>query len=168
MGHADARVPIRGPKEVRTLAIAFNSMAQRLAEMQQTATEYQHQLEQQLKDKAEQLELAGTDELTSLPNHRQLFMLLNHTLGRAEKTNANIAVCLLHIDNFSSIDQSMGRSFGDQVLKLTSDRLQAIVREFGFIARLGGHEFTVVIDQPRSVEEILTAGAQLSTCSTSR
>ena len=130
--------------------------------MKQTATEYQHQLEQQLNDKAEQLELAGTDELTSLPNHRQLFMLLNHTLGRAEKTNANIAVCLLHIDNFSSIDQSMGRSFGDQVLKLTSDRLQAIVREFGFIARLGGHEFTVVIDQPRSVEEILTAGAQLS------
>jgi diguanylate cyclase (GGDEF)-like protein len=160
-GHADARVPIRGPKGVRTLAVAFNSMAQGVVEMQQAATEYQHQLEEQLKEKSEELELAGTDELTSLPNHRQLFMLLNHTLGRAEKTNANIAVCLLHIDNFSSIDRSMGRPFGDQVLKATSDRLQATVREFGFIARLGGHEFTVVIDRPQTVEQILAAGTQL-------
>ncbi len=161
-GEMDVRVRAGGIKELDTLATAFNSMAERLAQAEYAKREYQQQLEAKVEERTEQLRhLASNDPLTSLPNHRQLFVLLNEALARAESAKTMTGVYFLDIDNFKNINDGMGHAYGDKVLQAMAQRLQEVASEFGFAARLGGDEFTVVIDRATSLEEICEAGTRL-------
>jgi len=161
-GEMDARVRPGGIKELDTLAHAFNSMAERLALAERAKREYQQQLEAKVQERTEQLKhLASNDPLTALPNHRQLFTLLNQALGRGETTGSIVGVYFLDIDNFKNINDGMGHAYGDSVLKAMAERLRSVANEFGFAARLGGDEFTVVIDNATTLEEIREAGERL-------
>lgn len=147
-GEMDVRVRAGGIKELDTLAVAFNSMAERLAQAERTKREYQQHLEAKVEERTQQLKhLASHDPLTSLPNHRQLFVLLNDALQQAESSKTMTGVYFIDIDNFKNINDGMGHAYGDKVLKAMAQRLQEVASEFGFAARLGGDEFTVVIDR---------------------
>jgi diguanylate cyclase (GGDEF)-like protein len=161
-GDVEARVPPGGIKELATLGVAFNRMAEQLAAAQVNTRSYQQDLERQVVERTRQLQfLAEHDPLTSLPNRRQLSKLLDTAIERAAQTNRRVGVFFLDVDNFKNINDGMGHTFGDGVLKALATRLQEVAHGFGFAARVGGDEFTVVYAAATSVEEIPNAGLDL-------
>jgi diguanylate cyclase (GGDEF)-like protein len=158
-GDSAIRVTRGGIKELDTLAVAFNAMADQLAAAQAANREYQQGLEVKVAERTHQLqELAEHDPLTGLPNRREFFVLLNGAIERARTENHLVGVFFLDIDNFKYINDSMGHAFGDRVLVSLAQRLQENTRAFGFGARLGGDEFTIVYERAQSLEDIWAAG----------
>lgn len=93
--------------------------------------------------------LALHDALTGLPN-RSLFMdRLGHALTRLRRKKGTLAVLFLDIDGFQLINESLGRGPGDRLLAETAARLQAGLRPGDTVARVGGDEFTVLLDDVR-------------------
>ena len=144
-GDLTARVPRGGAIEVDELAIAFNHMASELDIAERAVRSYQAQLEQRVEERTLQLRhLAEHDPLTNLPNRRQLFQHLNEVIGKAAPAGGKLAVMFLDLDNFKTVNDSLGHEFGDRVLTEIGERLRQITGESSFIARLGGDEFTLV------------------------
>lgn len=161
-GEPDARVDRGGIKELDSLAIAFNNMAERLARAQAVAIDAHHQLEEKVAERTRQLqELAELDPLTGLPNRRHLFTLLNSSLERAARSQRRVGVLFLDVDNFKNINDSVGHSFGDRVLRGIAQRLQSATQPRGFAARLGGDEFTIICEDVGDLDEIRAAGDQI-------
>src|ERR1019366_617122 len=83
-GRTQVRVPRGGIRELDTLALAFNNMADELDKARAESHAYQEQLEDRVTERTRQLQaLAEQDPLTGLPNRRELFVLLNTALERA-------------------------------------------------------------------------------------
>ena len=95
---------------------------------------------------SEQIEhLAYHDTLTGLPN-RSLF--LDHvrvTLARAQRDSQSAALLFIDLDRFKAINDSLGHSSGDEVLKIVAERLRCSLRQGDTVARLAGDEFTVLL-----------------------
>ncbi len=145
-GDLAARVRRGGASELDELAQAFNHMASELDRSEQAVRAYQAQLEQRVEERTLQLRhLADHDPLTNLPNRRQLFQHLNDHVARADPQGSRLAVMFLDLDNFKTVNDSLGHEFGDRVLAEIGERLRQIAGEGGFIARLGGDEFTLVL-----------------------
>ncbi len=145
-GDLAARVPRGGASELDELAQAFNHMASELDRSEQAVRAYQTQLEQRVEERTLQLRhLADHDPLTNLPNRRQLFQHLNDRIARADPAGSQLAVMFLDLDNFKTVNDSLGHEFGDRVLTEIGERLRQIAGDGGFIARLGGDEFTLVL-----------------------
>jgi diguanylate cyclase (GGDEF)-like protein len=154
-GEAGVVVPRGGIKELDTLAVSFNQMAERLTAAQELARQYHGQLEAKVQERTRQLQhLAAHDPLTRLPNRRQFLSQLEATLLRTAEGSGLAGVFFLDLDNFKNVNDSMGHVFGDRVLQAVADRLRRAVREFGYCARLGGDEFTVVHERARNPEDI--------------
>ncbi len=90
--------------------------------------------------------LASYDELTGLPNRKYFRDIVNGAISRAKRNNQKHAILFLDLDRFKNINDSMGHSAGDLLLKLVATRLTEIVRGNDSVARLGGDEFTVLLD----------------------
>ncbi len=158
-GDSAVRVLRGGIKELDTLAVSFNVMADELAVAKAAAHDYQRSLEAKVEERTRQLkELAERDPLTGLPNRRELFALLNAAIERARLKACRVGVLFLDIDNFKYLNDSMGHAFGDRVLVSLGQRLQEVTRAFGLAARLGGDEFTVVLEDAHSIDSIELAG----------
>ena len=90
--------------------------------------------------------LAYHDALTGLPN-RALFMdRLESALASARRREEKLAVLFLDLDRFKNINDSLGHSIGDQLLKVVAERLKESVREQDTVARLGGDEFLIMLN----------------------
>jgi diguanylate cyclase (GGDEF)-like protein/PAS domain S-box-containing protein len=90
--------------------------------------------------------LAYHDTLTNLPNRILLTDRVNGALARARRTGQAGALLFLDLDKFKRINDSLGHSIGDELLKEIARRLQATLREEDTIARLGGDEFVVLLE----------------------
>jgi diguanylate cyclase (GGDEF)-like protein/PAS domain S-box-containing protein len=108
--------------------------------------------------------LANFDTLTNLPNRAMLSERLSRAIVRARRQDHRIAVLFLDLDRFKDINDSLGHTAGDRILRAAAMRLQETVGEHQTVARLGGDEFTVVLenlDEPadadRVAQEIITA-----------
>ncbi len=88
--------------------------------------------------------LALHDELTGLPNRRSLEERLSRALGRAGREKGSLAVLMLDLNGFKTINDSLGHQAGDQVLREVSKNLCEGISSFDTLARLGGDEFTLV------------------------
>lgn len=95
--------------------------------------------------------VARTDDLTSLPNRRHLHEVLRGMLARAGQDGDCVAVLLLDLDRFKTVNDVHGHPAGDQLLRLAASRLRTVARTGDFVARLGGDEFALValISPPR-------------------
>ncbi len=97
--------------------------------------------------------LAYHDQLTALPN-RGLFMTrLTTALSQAMRHRYKVAVLFLDLDRFKEINDSLGHSAGDMLLKSAAQRIRASVRETDTVARFGGDEFTILIPIIGRVED---------------
>ncbi|MFA4912190.1 MAG: EAL domain-containing protein [Burkholderiaceae bacterium] len=98
------------------------------------------------------LRMATHDELTNLPNRASLVETLAHTINRAQKRSGGLAVLFMDLDGFKSINDSLGHTIGDGMLRAFADRLRQVAGPHDFIARLGGDEFVVIVDRDNAEE----------------
>jgi diguanylate cyclase (GGDEF)-like protein len=144
-GALDTRVPRGGVRELDELAAAFNDMARALDVTQTELRDQQLALEDRVAERTEQLRyLANHDPLTGLPNRRGLEAHLAAAIDRARTGTMGCAVFYMDVDNFKTINDSLGHQFGDRVLREIGARLRDVAGRGGFLARLGGDEFTLV------------------------
>lgn len=95
-------------------------------------------------DKIEQL--AFYDPLTNLPNRRLLHDRLKHSFAASSRHQNYGALLFIDLDNFKALNDRKGHNVGDQLLVMVARRLQATAREGDTIARIGGDEFIVILD----------------------
>ncbi len=97
--------------------------------------------------------LAQYDQLTGLIN-RSLFQdRLNSAIARARREGGLVTVMFLDIDGFKDVNDRFGHSVGDELLRQVASRLVACLRETDTVARIGGDEFTVVLEGGKRVED---------------
>lgn len=84
------------------------------------------------------------DKLTQLPNHEILFDRTNLALATAKRMGKCVAMLFLDIDRFQNINDSLGRTVGDQVLMTLADRLSSTLQTDDTVCRQGGDEFIVL------------------------
>ncbi|MCC7368948.1 MAG: EAL domain-containing protein [Chloroflexi bacterium] len=107
------------------------------------------------------------DTLTGLANRALLEDRLEHALVRATRVGHPLAILFLDLDNFKTVNDSLGHGVGDQVLVAVSQRIRRVVRESDTSARFGGDEFVVLIENVCSMDElILVAERLLAACRT--
>ena len=87
------------------------------------------------------------DALTGLPNRRLLMSQLDNEISRAARHGRYGALIFLDLDNFKTINDSLGHSVGDKLLKLISKRLTDNVRQEDCVARMGGDEFIIILTE---------------------
>ena len=86
-----------------------------------------------------------TDPLTGLPNRRSMFVHLSRELARAERLKNEVALIVMDIDGFKTINDTYGHSVGDHALRLVADALQGALRPYDLCVRYAGDEFIVVL-----------------------
>jgi diguanylate cyclase len=94
--------------------------------------------------------LALHDELTGLPNRRLFQDRLNNALERARRTGAKTALLLVDLDHFKQVNDTHGHHAGDRVLEHVGRVFLSRVRRSDTVARTGGDEFAVILDEPVS------------------
>jgi diguanylate cyclase (GGDEF)-like protein len=91
--------------------------------------------------------LAIRDGLTGLYNYRHFWDLLGHQVELNRRYGCPLALLFLDLDNFKQINDTLGHSRGDMVLKLVASYLQSTVRQADVVCRYGGEEFVVILPQ---------------------
>ena len=97
------------------------------------------------------------DQLTSLPNKARFCDRLQHAAERSDRLTTGYAVLFLDIDNFKTVNDSLGHQAGDQLLVAAAEVLMSCLRTADTAARLGGDEFAVLledIDEPEAATEV--------------
>jgi diguanylate cyclase (GGDEF)-like protein len=144
-------LPVDRQDEIGLLARSLKKMQEQikrqLTELQASQAQLEH--------------LAGHDVLTGLPNRRLFQDRLEHALARAQRTGEGFALLFIDVDKFKGINDRWGHEAGDAVLKLAAMRLASITRKADTVARVGGDEFVILLDNPTSRQQIVTIAEKL-------
>ena len=98
----------------------------------------------------EQLEFqAVTDPLTGLLNRRGFYQTAENTLLRSDHTPKSMVLMYLDLDGFKRVNDSLGHDAGDRVLRWVSEQLKVCLKPFDILARMGGDEFTALLELER-------------------
>lgn len=98
--------------------------------------------------------MATHDNLTGLPNRTHFNEHLRHTLERARRGNFRIAIAFFDLDHFKVINDNLGHQIGDQYLLEISRRLREITRQQDLLARWGGDEFVLAVEDIRTAQQV--------------
>jgi len=96
--------------------------------------------------KARLEELIVTDPLTGLLNRRGFHMAVDNVLARARRKGEGFSVIYLDLDGFKRVNDSMGHAAGDELLRYVGRQLKSGLRRYDMLARIGGDEFTILLD----------------------
>jgi diguanylate cyclase (GGDEF)-like protein len=132
-----------GPQEVVALARTFNAMVDSL---QHKAESLDQQIQEQARTEARLDYLAHYDQITGLANRVQFHKELPRAAERAKRQSSNIAVVFLDLDDFKLVNDTLGHDVGDHLLRAVAERLTGGLRKGDFVCRLGGDEFTVILE----------------------
>ena len=119
-------------------------------------------LEERLEEaEAELRRLASHDPLTGLPNRSQLDLRLRSAVTRARRRERAVALLFVDLDNFKLVNDSLGHVAGDRLLRRVATRLGGVEAPGGLLARHGGDEFLVLLDdlEPETAETAARAAA---------
>ncbi|TFW09945.1 bifunctional diguanylate cyclase/phosphodiesterase [Oxalobacteraceae bacterium OM1] len=119
---------------VLTVALVLSVLDSR---MERSATRFTRSLQYQ----------ATHDALTGLPNRYLLSDRVHHAIERSARAKTQFALYFIDLDAFKAINDSLGHSVGDQLLKAIADRLRQAMRKEDTVARIGGDEFVVLAEE---------------------
>lgn len=105
--------------------------------------------------------LAFFDPLTQLPNRRLLLDRLHHALANATRSGHIGALHFIDLDDFKTLNDTLGHDKGDLLLKQVGQRLSGCVRDGDTVARLGGDEFVVMLEDLSDIREVAAASAEV-------
>ncbi|WP_448091472.1 diguanylate cyclase [Pseudomonas lini] len=137
LGTMDQHQKQRDERE-QEVAARLQSLAERVAHMEQEALGYREHLE-------EQRQKALIDPLTGLPNRAAWSERLEHEIGQWQQQGNTLLLAMLDLDHFKRINDNYGHLAGDKVLKIIASVLRKRLRGTDFIARFGGEEFVLLM-----------------------
>lgn len=105
--------------------------------------------------------LAHHDPLTGLPNRFSLDAVLPQAIALARRQGVRIALLFVDLDRFKDINDSRGHAAGDQVLIETGRRLAQTIRDSDFLARIGGDEFVILLNEVKDSEDAIRVAAAI-------
>jgi len=105
--------------------------------------------------------LAHHDALTGLPTRVLFKDRVDVALARVQRYGGKCALMLIDLDNFKDINDSLGHHAGDEVLIVIAQRLKEVLRATDTVCRMGGDEFTVLLDHITSEEDATTAAVKV-------
>ncbi|MBS0371908.1 MAG: diguanylate cyclase [Proteobacteria bacterium] len=143
-GLPSGRLPSARQDEIGVLARSIEDMQQQIRAQFDSLEEKQRALDR----------LASHDSLTGLPNRRLFLDRLDQALAHARRNDGHLALLFIDLDNFKTINDSLGHAAGDAVLCAAAVRLQQLVRASDTVARLGGDEFIMLLDGADDPEAI--------------
>jgi diguanylate cyclase (GGDEF)-like protein/PAS domain S-box-containing protein len=111
--------------------------------------------------KQQYMHQAFHDPLTDLANRSLFLYQVGHALARHSRHSHPVTVLFLDLDNFKTVNDSLGHAEGDRLLVEAARRLAGCVRASDLIARLGGDEFAVLVEDAESVEEVLVVATRI-------
>jgi diguanylate cyclase len=144
LGTMDEHQKQRDRRE-QEVATRLQSLASRVATMEQEAQGFRAHLE-------EQRQKALIDTLTGLPNRAAWNERLDHEVDQLQKHRSSLLLGILDLDHFKRINDGYGHLAGDKVLKIIATQLQKRVRPSDFIARFGGEEFVFLLPHTQMAE----------------
>ena len=98
------------------------------------------------------------DTLTGLPNRGLLFDRIQHSIDRVSRSEGrHTSVVLVDIDDFKAVNDSLGHTTGDELLRAVAERLSTCVRQGDTVARLGGDEFAILLEDTDEAEAMVLA-----------
>jgi diguanylate cyclase (GGDEF)-like protein len=107
-----------------------------------------HAQNAQMAEAQARMEIMAThDALTGLPNRSLARDRFEQAAAAARRGNSNVAMLYLDLDNFKNVNDTLGHSSGDTLLKQVSDRLASLLRNADTVARLGGDEFLLLVPE---------------------
>ncbi|MDD2881435.1 MAG: EAL domain-containing protein [Rhodoferax sp.] len=104
--------------------------------------------------------LAFSDPLTGLPNRRLLIDRLKHALAATTRHQRQGALLLIDLDDFKTLNDTLGHDQGDLLLQQVASRLRACVRQSDTVARLGGDEFVILLEDLSQVNQEVATQAK--------
>jgi diguanylate cyclase (GGDEF)-like protein/PAS domain S-box-containing protein len=104
---------------------------------------------------------ARHDALTGLPNRLQLAERLRQELDKARRNGWIAAVLFIDLDRFKQINDTLGHSVGDALLRQVSQRFESCIRSQDILARMGGDEFTLVLSELKDPQDALRVAQKL-------
>jgi len=99
-------------------------------------------------------EMATHDALTGLPNRILLSDRLMIGSALARRSGHRLAILMLDLDRFKAVNDAMGHSVGDELLKAVGERLSGVMRKSDTVSRIGGDEFVLVLPQISSIDDV--------------
>ncbi|AIY42269.1 diguanylate cyclase/phosphodiesterase (GGDEF & EAL domains) with PAS/PAC sensor [Collimonas arenae] len=108
------------------------------------------------------LKMANIEALTALPNRHWLMKFLPNALNQIRNRNGMFAILFIDLDNFKIINDTLGHDAGDELLQEAALRLQSVLRPVDRVVRLGGDEFTLLLDSVSSQEEVAQVAARIN------
>lgn len=129
-------------QDVERLTQTLLTVSEQLAEKQRALVRTNKLLRQR---EADFERMAATDELTGLPNRRQLRRKLAEEIERSERTGKPLAVVMVDVDGFKAFNESWGRLAGDAALVALARALEENTRPYDTVARHSGEEFVLVL-----------------------
>jgi diguanylate cyclase (GGDEF)-like protein len=101
------------------------------------------------------------DLLTGLPNRASFGEHLDEAIRRSKRFGWSVALMFLDLDRFKRVNDSLGHDAGDQLLRIVATRLKNCVRETDILFRMGGDEFTALLENVRGPEEVAAVAARM-------
>jgi len=105
-------------------------------------------------EKKELYRMARTDSLSGLANRDSLNEYLHRLIADSQRNNKEFALLFLDLDHFKTVNDSLGHNVGDELLQNIASIIQEVLRATDFVARVGGDEFVVVVNQYSSLIEL--------------
>lgn len=105
--------------------------------------------------------LAHYDSLCDLPNRLLFYDRLRQSLSRSRRNKEKVAVIYMDLDGFKDVNDEYGHSVGDELLQQVSKRIVDVLRESDTVARIGGDEFTLIINDVDNSNSLTTIASKL-------
>ena len=129
-----------------------------------TRRELDQEIEQRAAIQKDLARLESTDTLTGLANRRFFMEDLSHTLNIADRQMRQVALVMLDLDRFQTLNDSLGHQFGDELLIKVSERLNRLSDERILVAYSGGDEFMLCQQQVDDIDDIIHLLGQIKQC----